>query len=298
MNILVLSVNENIEVTLKEEFEKANYSYNFCHILDSQNLTKVLQNSYDYSACIFYSSIEEISQKDLCTFFYIAGNISKFILPVYTNIKAFLQNISIKPNIKYQEKISDLISSLNIHEKELISERKQRKARVALINQGIPFTPDCFSLYINKNNEKICDLFLEAQIDVNLSDELGTPILNNAVRIENIELVKKIIAAGANINTVSEDRGYTPLMDAVFMGNLELAKIFIDLKAELNTINKEGQTNLVLAVGADRTEICKLLVENGGDPDIKDQMGMSAYNYATLFKKQEIIDILSPYHKE
>ena len=64
------------------------------------------------------------------------------------------------------------------------------------------------------------------------------------------------------------------------------------------TISKEGQSNLVLAVGADRVNICKLLVENGSDPDVKDSMGMSAYQYATLFKKEKIAEILKPFHKE
>ena len=32
--------------------------------------------------------------------------------------------------------------------------------------------------------------------------------------------------------------------------------------------------------------------------NVKDMMGMSAYNYATLFKKQRLVDILKPYHKE
>ena len=54
----------------------------------------------------------------------------------------------------------------------------------------------------------------------------------------------------------------------------------------------------VLAVGADRTKICEILAKNGADPDIKDQMGMSAYGYATLFKKTELVEILKPYHKE
>ena len=54
----------------------------------------------------------------------------------------------------------------------------------------------------------------------------------------------------------------------------------------------------VLAVGANRENIVKLLAENGADPDVKDMMGMSAYNYATLFKKQRLVDILKPYHKE
>ena len=67
---------------------------------------------------------------------------------------------------------------------------------------------------------------------------------------------------------------------------------------DLNTVSKDGQTMLVLAVGADKTEIVKMLAENGANPDIKDGMGMSAYDYAVLFKKTEILSILEKFHKE
>ena len=43
--------------------------------------------------------------------------------------------------------------------------------------------------------------------------------------------------------------------------------------------------------------IIEALAKAGADPDIKDQMGMSAYGYASLFKKEEILSILEPYHK-
>ena len=173
----------------------------------------------------------------------------------------------------------------------------KRSSKKKLLEKGIPFTPDCFGTYIAKDKTDICNLFISGGIDINSRDENGTPMINIAVRNDNEELVKKFIKLGADINAVSEDRGYTPVMDAVWRGNLELTKLFIKEGAELNTINKEGQTNLVLAVGANKTKIIEALAKAGADPDIKDQMGMSAYGYASLFKKEEILSILEPYHK-
>ena len=106
-----------------------------------------------------------------------------------------------------------------------------------------------------------------------------------------------IYELGADINAISEDRGYTAVMDAVWRGNEKITKYLISKGADLNTINKEGQNNLILAVGANRESLVKLLAENGADPDVKDMMGMSAYNYAVLFKKQKLVEILTPYHK-
>ena len=84
---------------------------------------------------------------------------------------------------------------------------------------------------------------------------------------------------------------------AIKEGCFYILKYLISKGADLNTINKEGQNNLILAVGANRESLVKLLAENGADPDVKDMMGMSAYNYAVLFKKQRLVEILEPYHK-
>ena len=53
----------------------------------------------------------------------------------------------------------------------------------------------------------------------------------------------------------------------------------------------------LVQVGSENLEICKILCDAGADVDISDQMGMSAYNYAVLFKKQKLVDILTPFHK-
>ncbi len=171
-------------------------------------------------------------------------------------------------------------------------------AKKKLLDKGIPYTQDCFATYIAKNKIQIFNDFLEAGMDINSRDDLGTPILNVACRNDNYEFVTKILDLGADINAVSLDRGYTAVMDSVWRGNEKITSYLIKKGAELNTINKEGQTNLILAVGANRYNICKLLVENGSDPDVKDQMGMSAYTYACLFKKTSIAELLKPYHKE
>ena len=123
-------------------------------------------------------------------------------------------------------------------------------------------------------------------------------MLNVAARNNCTKMINKLLDLGADINAISKDRGYTALMDAILRGNEKNVSIFIEHGADVNTINKDGQTNLILAVGENKPHICSLLVKKGANPDIKDSMGMSAYEYAVLFKNQEIIDILSPFHKE
>ena len=164
------------------------------------------------------------------------------------------------------------------------------------MNKGIPFTVDCFANFINDGKFEICRQFIAAGMDINSRDKNGTPMLNIAVRTDKEEIVSWMIDNGADINVISEDRGYSPLMDAVWRGNEEITRFLIEHNANVNTISKEGQSNLVIAVGAGKIGIVSLLALAGADPDIKDSMGMSAYDYSVLFKKDEITKILFPFH--
>lgn len=247
---------------------------------------------------IFKEDNVNITSEELSTLSSITGfAVAKDIL-VLTNIKE-LYNLSFlqKDSIVYLKTKNEFINYIKQKYDSISLNDTKRSSKKKLLEKGIPFTPDCFGTYIAKDKTDICNLFISGGIDINSRDENGTPMINIAVRNDNEELVKKFIKLGADINAVSEDRGYTPVMDAVWRGNLELTKLFIKEGAELNTINKEGQTNLVLAVGANKTKIIEALAKAGADPDIKDQMGMSAYGYASLFKKEEILSILEPYHK-
>ena len=247
---------------------------------------------------IFKEDNVNITSEELSTLSSITGfAVAKDIL-VLTNIKE-LHNLSFlqKDSIVYLKTKNEFLNYIKQKYESISLNDTKRSSKKKLLEKGIPFTPDCFGTYIAKDKTDICNLFISGGIDINSRDETGTPMINIAVRNDNEELVKKFIKLGADINAVSEDRGYTPVMDAVWRGNLELTKLFIKEGAELNTINKEGQTNLVLAVGANKTKIIEALAKAGADPDIKDQMGMSAYGYASLFKKEEILSILEPYHK-
>jgi hypothetical protein len=180
---------------------------------------------------------------------------------------------------------------------QYIAEEKKQIAHNTLFKEGVPFTPDFFAFHIAANHERLCKLFVEAGLDVNSRDAAGTPMLSMAARHNRKELLEWLIANGADINAASKDRGYTAIMDAVWKTNTAIVKTLVEKKADLNTISRDGQSVLVLAVGTGNEEICRLLADNGADPCVKDAMGMSAVQYARLFKKDAIAAVLEKYVK-
>lgn len=301
MKLLLLTNNQDLFYILNMLLlEKS--AENKCIVSDFsvKNIQSHVSNFKELGACIMYSDWEsKFTSDDIAVLSSIGGYLASAHIPIYTNLNCINNNKLFPDNSVYAvSNIDQLMETLERDYISLTREATTRLAKRKLFLKGIPFTSDCFGQFIAKNKIEIVNTFLSGGMSVNSKDDTGTPMLNIACRTDNFELAKMLLSLGADINAVSEDRGYTAVMDAVWRGNEKITKYLIDNCAELNTVNKEGQTNLILAVGANRENIVKLLVENGANPDFKDMMGMSAYNYATLFKKDRLVELLKPYHKE
>lgn len=300
MKWLILTDNNELNTKCNEFLTTSNKKDKVISAsLTLESLKANKKNLSELAACILFAIDEQgISASlgaGLSTVFgyFAAENIS-----VFTNIKLIFENNLFGKEFCISAKSADeLYNNLTQKYNKISDEASMRLAKKKLLDRGIPYTSDCFGTYIAKNKPEVVHEFLAAGMSINSRDDLGTPMLNIACRNDNFDFVKMIYELGAEINAVSEDRGYTAVMDAVWRGNEKITKYLISKGADLNTINKEGQNNLILAVGANRESLVKLLAENGADPDVKDMMGMSAYNYAVLFKKQRLVEILEPFHK-
>lgn len=269
---------------------EANAEYfSHAHKANKDDTKKLYAQLYKTTHCIC-TGMDDISPSPL--FLYVAGLFSGKQLPVFL--------VPSKGNLP--ERIADslgktfadvpaLLKSLKKNFPEYIKQEVQNSIKKKLFNLGVPLTPDSFSNYIARGDLDISKLFVKAGMDASICDSAGTPMLCIATRSNKLPLVSWLIKIGANINAASEDRGYTALMDAVWKNNYEIADLLVKAGADINTIAKDGQPLMVIAAGICNIKICKLLFENGGDIDLKDRMGMSALDYAKLFKKQVLIDL-------
>ncbi|MGL4981743.1 MAG: ankyrin repeat domain-containing protein [Treponemataceae bacterium] len=178
-----------------------------------------------------------------------------------------------------------------------LSEDAMNSARKKLLDSGITFTKDIFIVNIIKGDESMCALFLNAGFNVNDRDDDGTPLISIAARNGKENIVRLFINRGADLNAISKDRGYSPLMDAVWKNNINISALLLENGANPNHIANDGQSVFVLAVGCGNEDICELLASHASDPFAKDKMGMSAYDYAKLFKKEKIISIIDEFCK-
>lgn len=295
MNWLLISSSDDekasVKKTLNELFPDAAI---FESSTELSSLRSVYDRLNDISSCIILS--EKISTGTELVLGFLCGKNIKVI----TDAKIDKKAIKCFGSLKLEKDVASICLALKKNRRKIEKDVAQKEAYNYLFAHGIPFSPDHFSKYIEKGNLEICGCYLAAGMDVNSRDKDGTPMLNLAVRNDNIEAVEWLLEKGADVNLISEDRGYSALMDAVWRGNMKITELLLNLKEkpDVNLVSKEGQTMIILAVGADNDGISELLCKAGADVDIKDQMGMSAYDYAKLFKKSRILSILEKYHKE
>lgn len=99
----------------------------------------------------------------------------------------------------------------------------------------------------------------------------GFSPLQVAVREGHIEIIRILIAAGANVNSGKE---FPPIYEAVLSRNILIVKALIEAGAELNQpIDEDDNTILLEAISVDNFEIVKLLVESGANPNVEGESG-------------------------
>ncbi|WP_162182440.1 ankyrin repeat domain-containing protein [Lacinutrix jangbogonensis] len=123
----------------------------------------------------------------------------------------------------------------------------------------------------------------------------GTTLLFTAIKKDRThKIAKYLLKNGANPNLVTND--LSPLMYAVAYQNLTIVKELIAHKADVNFISTEKQSAVVFAIKGRNAEALQLLIDNGGDPNIKLQGDHSAINLAKEENIKEILEVLNiPY---
>lgn len=132
------------------------------------------------------------------------------------------------------------------------------------------------------------------QIDVNAGDKYGKTPLMIACKCRNLEIVKKLLAMGANPNT-KRSFGFTALHESTLVGDIDIATILVDNGADANAKALMDITPLHNAASFGSIELLKILVEKGGaDVNTKTLKGQTALDICTSLGYSDCVDYLAP----
>ena len=144
------------------------------------------------------------------------------------------------------------------------------------IGNGADMTPLMFAAREGKYETML--YLIEAGADVNRQDVRGWSPLMFAVRTGLPNVVALMLEAGADPNVREEYPFQTPLHHAVSSGVPEIVAFLLDAGAEANGLYEGGGYNLppiFTAVAEERTEIVRLLLNHGANPNYSDGGNLS-----------------------
>jgi len=175
---------------------------------------------------------------------------------------------------------------------------------------------------------------LASGANVHTVNDWGATPLVVAARIGNSQIVKDLIAAGADVNFAvaanNEYRGRTALMNAAFAGRELVVDILLDAGADAGAFESHGWsalhyaarcgdvetlktfarhhigldlrspqersgTPLMIAARFGMLDSIRTLIELGADPRAKDSHGENVYGWAKYFNQTGAMEVLSNY---
>jgi NAD(P)-dependent dehydrogenase (short-subunit alcohol dehydrogenase family) len=104
---------------------------------------------------------------------------------------------------------------------------------------------------------------------------------HDAIVRGDLEAVRELIDAGADLNVREPTGGSSPLFTAATFGQTEAAKALIEAGADLDQQNNDGSTALITAAFFARAEIVEALLAAGADKSIRNNAGSTALDVVT-----------------
>jgi len=102
-------------------------------------------------------------------------------------------------------------------------------------------------------------------------------------------IVRKLIARDADVNKT----GWTPLHYAASAGHLDILAILLDENAYIDAESPNKTTPLMMAAKYGSVEAVKLLLEAGADPTLRNELGLSAIDFAQQANRRDAAELIA-----
>jgi ankyrin repeat protein len=182
------------------------------------------------------------------------------------------------------------------------AERGDRAAVTALLAQGATVgardAVGCTALMkaTHANRVAVAALLIAAGADVNARNDLQDSPYLYAGAEGRLEILRLTLAAGADLQSTNRFGG-TALIPACEKGHLENVRELLKTKIDVNHVNRLGWTALMETAmkrgrGPAHTEITRLLLAAGANPNLPDHQGVTPLAHAERAGNHEIAVLL------
>jgi ankyrin repeat protein len=120
--------------------------------------------------------------------------------------------------------------------------------------------------------------------DVKVVDIHGVTLLHIFARLEEVGLVKNLVAQGADVNAETEEK-LTPLMIAAQAGRSQTAQELLAAGADVEAVDKDERSPLIYALGngvnmSPSPSVVDVLIKHGEDINLRYSEGSTPLMYA------------------
>lgn len=145
-------------------------------------------------------------------------------------------------------------------------------------------------LALRENSMKVFDVLINARgIDIEIKARNGDNALMIAAYKGNRPAVDVLLAKGAQINRP----GWTALHYAATGGHDEIVQLLLDKSAYIDAASPNNTTPIMMAARGGHILTVKLLLEAGADAMLKNDLGMTAIDFAKSVGHQDIAEGLT-----
>ncbi|MDF2463202.1 MAG: putative ankyrin repeat harboring protein [Ramlibacter sp.] len=174
--------------------------------------------------------------------------------------------------------------------------RDDPHAIIALLNRG--FDPDTrdpqghtgLFLALRGDSLKAANALLDwpkTKVETRTAQD-ESPLMMAALK-GHVDIVRKLIERDADVNKP----GWTPLHYAATNGHLTIIELLLEHHAYIDAESPNGTTPLMMAAQYGTPAAVKLLLEAGADAGLKNQLGLSALDFATRANRRDAAELIA-----
>ena len=127
--------------------------------------------------------------------------------------------------------------------------------------------------------------------DLNAANKANETPLMMAVLKGQVVMAAALLAKEADVNKP----GWAPLHYAATAGHIELMTLLLENHAYIDAESPNGSTPLMMAAQYSTASAVKLLLEEGADPLLKNQLGLSAIDFARRADRADSAEIIGAF---
>lgn len=137
-------------------------------------------------------------------------------------------------------------------------------------------------------------VLLKQKAHVNTAQGDGATALHWAAYNDDLEIVKMLLAAGANVKAATREGGITPLQMAAVNGDAAIIEALLTAGADPDAAKANGTTVLMTAAASGSAAAVKALLDHGADANARESAhGQTALMFAAALGRTEVIQLLA-----